>query len=358
MPRQRVTSFDVAKRAGVSQSAVSRTFTPGTSVSAATREKVMAAARELHYRPNAIARSLITKSSRLVAVVVAYLDNLFYPGLLEALSQRLAIEGYQVLLFTGFKDRNSDPVMAEILQYRVAGLILVSTTLSSSLAAECAASGMPVVLINRKSSDRDVSSVTSDNLRGGELAAEYLLAGGHRSFAYVAGTTNSSTSRDRCDGFCERLRRSGHQPIIVAGHYSQHEAARAARALFRTTPIPEAVFCANDHMAIAVLDVARYEFGLQVPEEVSIVGYDDAAPSRWLSYDLTTVEQPIPVMVDKALAILMGQIDANGPVEHEQEVIEAKVIVRGSARRPMDGIEDVDGTLVFVPPGQAQTHTF
>ena len=114
---------------GVSQSAVSRTFTPGASISSKTRAKVLAAAKELGYRPNAIARSLITNRSRIIAVVMAYLENLFYPDVLEELGRRLAAENYHLLLFTGFKDRDSDPVFDQLMQYRVDGIILASTSL-------------------------------------------------------------------------------------------------------------------------------------------------------------------------------------------------------------------------------------
>jgi LacI family transcriptional regulator len=342
-----VTSVDVAQRAGVSQSAVSRTFTPGASVSERTRQKVLSAAGELGYRPNAIARSLITSSSRIIGVVMAYLDNQFYPDVLEALSQRLQARGYQVLLFTGFKDRDSDPVMAQILQYQVDGLILVSTTLSSALSAECAAAGIPIVLLNRTTSHDDVCSVTSDNVRGGWLVADFLLAGGHRTFAYVAGTANSSTNRDRRTGFRDRLQSATVDELTeVDGHYSHPGAAQAARRIFSRKRPPDAVFCANDHMAIALMDVARYEFGLRIPEQVSVVGYDDAGPSGWPSYALTTIEQPLDLMVDKSIDILMGQIEGE-QTPTRQEVIEATLVVRNSARLPPSGLEDVDGRRIW-----------
>lgn len=350
MARERITSVHVAQRAGVSQSAVSRTFTPGASVSDLTRQKVLSAAGELGYRPNAIARSLITNSSRIIGVVIAYLENQFYPGVLEALSQRLQARGYQVLLFTGFKDRDSDPVMAQILHYRVDGLILVSTTLSSALSAECSAAAIPIVLMNRTTSHDDVSSVTSDNLSGGRLIADFLLAGAHRSFAYMRGTANSSTNRDRRNGFCQRLRSAGITAFTeVDGHYSHHGAAQAARQLFSAPKTPDAVFCANDHMALALMDVARYEFGLRIPEDVSVVGYDDAGPARWLSYALTTVEQPLDLMVDKSVEILMSQIEGEGaPTRHD--LIEATLVVRNSARLPPTGVHEREGRRIWSAP--------
>jgi DNA-binding LacI/PurR family transcriptional regulator len=166
-----VTSSQVAQRAGVSQSAVSRSFTPGASISPETRAKVLAAAKELGYRPNAIARSLITNRSRIVAVVMAYLDNLFYPDVLEQLGRLLAKEDYRLLLFTGLAGGDSDPVFDQLMQYRVDGIVLASTSLSSELSEECAAAGIPVVLFNRTTERDAVSSVTTHNREGGRRVA-------------------------------------------------------------------------------------------------------------------------------------------------------------------------------------------
>lgn len=346
-PRQAITSTDVARRAGVSQSAVSRTFTVGASVAPETRRKVLEAARELGYRPNAIARSLITNRSRMIGVVMAYLENQFYPGVLETLASRLQERGYQVLLFTGFKDRNSDPVYEQVMQYQVDGLFLASTTLSSGLSGECAAAGIPIVLFNRTTETAQTSSVTTNNREGGRKIADFLVAGGHKHYAFVAGVADSSTNRDRETGFCEGLEKHGVNEIIrVAGQYSMPAAADAARRLFSRSERPDAIFVANDHMAIAVMDVARYEFGLNIPEDVSIVGYDDVGPARWPGYQITSYSQPLDAMVDASVKILMDQIDQN-KVSSIHAVIDAELIVRESARKPDHGLQSRNGQLVW-----------
>ena len=181
--RERITSLDVARRAGVSQSAVSRTFTPDSSVSAKTAEKVRQAAAELSYRPNILARSLITGKSHIIGVLVSYLDNFFYPDALEKLSNTLQSHGYHVLIFMAAQSKNSagevrqsdnsddaaaiDKIVGEILDYQVDGIILASISLSSTLAAQCQAAGVPVILFNRSQSGDYISSVTSDNFAGG-----------------------------------------------------------------------------------------------------------------------------------------------------------------------------------------------
>ena len=148
MTRGGVTSGDVARLAGVSQSAVSRTFSSGASVSPEMRRRVLAAASQLGYRPNAIARAMISGKSGLIALLVAYLDNHFYPLVVEMLSRALQERGYQVLLFMTDMGRQ-DSVVQRMLQYQVEGIVMASATLSSTLARECAKTGTPVVLFNR-----------------------------------------------------------------------------------------------------------------------------------------------------------------------------------------------------------------
>jgi len=344
-----VTSSQVAEYAGVSQSAVSRTFTPGASISPKTRAKVLAAAKELGYRPNAIARSLITSRSRIIAVVMAYLENLFYPDVLEKLGGRLAAENYHVLLFTGFKDRDSDPLFDQIMQYRVDGIVLASTALSSELSDECTVAGIPVVMLNRTTDRNTASSVTSRNREGGRLLADFLVAGGHKSFGYIAGIENSSTNRDRFGGFREGLAAAGFDKIEVrAGNYDRVAAQAAAREMLSLKKRPQAIFVANDHMAVAVMDVARYEFGLSIPDDLSIVGYDDVGPARWPSYGITTVTQPIDEMVEATVDILMDQI-ASGEIEPQHKVFSSELVVRTSARLPKKGIVERDGVKFYKP---------
>jgi DNA-binding LacI/PurR family transcriptional regulator len=346
-----VTSSQVAEHAGVSQSAVSRTFTPGASISPKTRQKVLASAKELGYRPNAIARSLITNRSRIIAVVMAYLENLFYPEVLEELGRALASENYHLLLFTGFIDRHSDPVFDQLMQYRVDGIILASTSLSSELSEECATAGIPVVLFNRTTERDAVSSVTTRNREGGRRIAEFLVAGGHKSFGYIAGLQSSSTNRDRQQGFTEGLAAHGFTDITIEhGNYTRADAEQAARVVLARPDRPEALFVANDHMAVAVMDVARHELGLTIPNDLSIIGYDDVGPARWPSYSITSMSQPLKRMVESTVDILMDQI-ASGEIEPEHRVLTGDLVVRGSARLPSSGIVEIDGRRLYRPRG-------
>lgn len=327
------TATDVARLAGVSQSAVSRAFTQGGSVSEATRVKVMDAARLLGYKPNAIARSLITRRSRIVGVAMAYLDNQFYPDVLEGLARALRERDLHILLFTAEKDRDADPGLAEILGYQVDALILASTTLSSALVAECRAAGIPVILFNRTTGDANAVSVTGDNHAGGYAIGRMLAADGHRRPAFIAGIENSSTSREREAGFTQALAEAGLAPPSRAvGHYAYDGAVMAARELLARPDRPDAIFAANDHMAMAVMDVARHGFGLRIPQDLSVVGFDDVQAARWPSYDLTTFAQPIGPMVDATASLLDDLLTAD-PRGPRHVVVPGHLIRRGSTRR-------------------------
>jgi len=329
-----VTSLDVARLAQVSQSAVSRTYTPGASVSDVTRAKVEDAARKLGYRPNAIARSLITRRSHMIAVVISYLDNQFYPVVLEKISQRLQRDGYHVLLFIA-DTRDVDTVLSDILQYQVDGLVLASTSLSSALALRCSEAGIPVVLFNRTAREsQNCSSVTSDNYEGGRLVARHLVETGHERIAFIAGTEDSSTNLDRERGFLDSLAEHGRRCFARAvGNYDFEQAKTATRHLFAGSALnrPDAVFVANDHMAIAVMDTLRIELGLRIPLDLSVVGFDNVRQAAWGSYQLTSVEQDADAMIESTAKLLMEQID--GEVQNSSVVLPARLVVRGSTLR-------------------------
>lgn len=335
MRAEKVTSVDVAKRAGVSQSAVSRVFTPGASVSPKMAQKVLKAAQELGYRPNVLARSLITGRSRIIGLVVAYLENQFYPDALEKLSMALQEHGYHILVFMVSNDDASvDNVMGELLDYQVDGIITASVAMSNALAARCAAAGVPVVLFNRGQDDERLNQVTSNNLEGGRKIAEFLVAGGHEKIAHIAGWSGSSTGRDREAGFRAGLESAGtNLSDCIDGMYNRETAAAAAREIFSADDRPDAVFVGNDHMAFAVMDVLRYELNLDVPGDVSVVGYDDVPLASWPAYDLTTLRQPSNRMVEATVSTLLGWIE-EGSSDVQKIQIDGPLMIRGSARIP------------------------
>lgn len=333
-PAGRVTSADVARLAGVSQSAVSRVFTPGASVSRKTAAKVRAAAERLGYRPNVLARGLITGRTRIVGLVVAYLENQFYPVALELLSRALQARGYHILVFmAGNATADIAEVVRELLDYQVDGIVTASVAMSNDLTARCSAAGIPVVMFNRGQDDPRLSEVTSDNRAGARRATELLIAAGHRRIAHVMGWQGSSTGRDRAQGFAEAMAAAGLEPVaMVDGMYQRAAAAAAARALCSGPRPPDAIFVGNDHMAFAVMDTLRHELGLRIPEDVSVVGYDDVPIAAWPAYDLTTVRQDVERMVEATVEALLGQIE--GDLTPRKIRIDGPLVVRRSARLP------------------------
>lgn len=335
MGTEKVTSVDVAKRAGVSQSAVSRVYTAGASVSPKMAAKVHKAAQELGYRPNVLARSLITGRSKIIGLVVAYLENQFYPDALEKLSNALQEHGYHILVFmVSNDDAGVDKVMGELLDYQVDGIITASVAMSNALAARCAAAGVPVVLFNRGQDDDRLNQVTSNNFEGGRKIAEFLMAGGHRRIAHIAGWSGSSTGRDRKAGFLAGLEAAGLSLwASVDGMYKRDIAAQVARDMFAGPERPDALFVGNDHMAFAVMDVLRFELKLDVPGDVSVVGYDDVPLASWPAYNLTTLRQPSNRMVEATVSTLLGWIE-EGSTTVQKIKIDGPLMVRGSARIP------------------------
>lgn len=334
MASSKVTSLDVARLAGVSQSAVSRVFTPGASASKKTVEKVRKAAEELGYRPNVLARAMVSGKSGIIGLVVAYLNNQFYPEALERLTNALRERGYHVLVFLASNSAgNVDCVVEEILDFQVDGIITASVALSSDLSARCKAAGVPMVLFNRAQDDPSMSAVTSDNIAGGRKAAEFLLAGGHKKIGYIAGWEGASTQRDREAGFRAGLEEAGvtlHAREV--GNFVTEQTREATRRMFANDP-PDAVFVANDHMAISVMDTLRFELGLNVPGDVSVIGYDDVTAAGWPTYNLTTVRQSANRMVAETVDILLGKIE-DPDSEPRRVEIDGPLIIRGSARIP------------------------
>ena len=328
----KITSLEVADRAGVSRSAVSRVFTPGASDSAKTAQKVRKAAAELGYRPNVLARSLMTGRSRIIGLVVAYLDNHFYPTALEKLSNALQAQGYHVMVFMAAQTAgNIDAVLDEILDYQVDGLVMASVAVSSELAARCQALGVPVVLFNRRQDDDLQTSVTSDNFAGGHLVARHLLDTGHRRLGHIAGWQGASTSRDREAGFRAALAQAGSAVFArEVGDFHTDRAKDAARSMFDAAVRPDAVLVANDHMAFLVMDVLRSELGLKVPQDVSVVGFDDVPTAAWRAYDLTTVRQDTDAMVAETVRTLLTKID-DPEAAPEQVLLPVTLVVRGSS---------------------------
>jgi DNA-binding LacI/PurR family transcriptional regulator len=344
------TSHEVARVAGVSRSAVSRTFTTGASVSKLTRKKVLAAAKALKYRPNLFASSLITRRSYIIGIAVSELDNQSYPEMLQLLSEECGRFGYRLLLFVTHGSKGHDPVLDELLRYHLDALVLASSSLSSALAHECRSAGVPVVMFNNIDPTSDITSVAGTNDLGARTIAEYFVAAGHRRFGYIAGLEGDSTNDERSASYAAALRAHGFKaPACVAGQFTFAGSAQATRTLLGSQRPPDAIFCVNDHAALAALQIARVEFGLEPGRDVSIVGFDNVPIAHWPGFSLTTYSQPMAKMVSRTFE-LVRQLLANKASPCVHEAIEGALIVRGSARVPLTGVvDDADGNKIWRP---------
>ena len=335
MGSSRVTARDVARAAGVSQPTVSRVFSRKVSVDPAKAERVRAAAQELGYIPNSVARTLNSGSSYRIGIVLAYLKNGFFADALQRLSKGLNAQGYSVTVyFAGNSADEVEDIVSDLLADQVDGIVLASISLSNTLVDRVRKSGIPCVLFNRGQADPETSMVTAANFQGGKLATEFLIRAGHKRIAHLAGWRGALNALERRDGFLAAMQDAGLEPLAcVDCHFRRNVAMEETHALFQKPIVPDALFVANDHMAFGVLEVLREELSLRVPEDVSVIGYDDAPMSSWKSFGLTTVRQPLRQMTDLTIKMLLHSIQDS---EHAPQKVEipGELIVRSSARIP------------------------
>ncbi len=318
----------------MSQATVSRVLNGDRGVSPPTRERVLATIDRLGYRPNAIARGLVTSRTDLVGVIVNDITNPFYPELLEAISERLGERGLKMVLYNGW-GQDEASLIRLLLEQRVDGIVFTSALVDSRLVRELAERRFPLVLANRSVDGVACDTVRTDNSGGAAAAADHLLGLGHRHIAVIAGHAKASTSRQRLSGFRTALRRAGvalPEHLVVDGHFRFDQAYDAARRLLRLAPPPTAIFCVNDLMALGALSAARHE-GVAVPSMLSVVGFDAISMSSWDLVRLTTVRQPLAELARAAVDLLAARI-VDPERAHEQIVFPSSLIVRGTTARP------------------------
>jgi DNA-binding LacI/PurR family transcriptional regulator len=328
--RGRPTSYDVARLAGVSQSAVSRCFRPGNSISDEKRKVIMKAAAKLGYEPNVFASSLITKRSNLVAVLISNLTNLYYPQVLAELTQRLDAQGIRVLLFALQNEADAGNVLSQIWRYRVDGAI-AAARLSAEQLALFKRHRVPVVLYNRSADKDAVPSVFCDSVGGERLLVDQLIAAGHERFMILSGPEDSYVGNQRVEGALARLQHHGKSADVLIGRFDHESGAEGLRKALAQKQRPDALICANDLMAIGAMDAARHEFGLTIPDDLSIVGFDGVGPAEWPSYRLTTIRQPVRRMTEAAVSMLLERI-ANPELPPEVRNFTGLLIEGRSAR--------------------------
>jgi LacI family transcriptional regulator len=334
-----VTLKDVAAMAGVHPATVSRALNPETRplVSDETAERILAVAESLGYRPNTVARSLRTKRSNTVGVVIPDLNNPLFPPIVRGIEDRLASDGYVALIGNTDADNDRERLVFELMRDRhVDGFVFATARLRSPVLAEAAAAGLPVVLVNRSAEGYGFPSVSVDNERGMAMSVAYLASLGHRKIAHVAGPQDISTGLSRYRGFIAAMREHDlavdPELVITAASYSIDEGDRCCRALLAAGGGFTAISAANDMLAVgcyAALEAA----GLACPSNISVVGFNDMPFMDRLTPPLTSVSFPHYDLGREAGALILEQI-AGGPRSAEAHYLSPELKVRGSTAPP------------------------
>jgi len=329
-----VTSHDVARLAGVSQATVSRALRPESTVPAATRARVERAAHALGYVPSRLGRSLVTRATGRIAMV-ADLGNPLFSTLLTPIHDALAELGFQTLLFAEHQERMED--VSGLFDRSVDGAILSTAVADSTLPYKLDRHGLPFVYLSRISDVIERDSVSADDRGGAAKVARLLMDLGHREIGAVLGPSNTSTSRDREEGLVQELASAGipvRREAIVRTDYTTPAGYAAFRRIMDLRPRPTALFCGNDWLAVGVLNGSR-EMGIEVPKELTVVGFDDLAVASWPVFDLTTVSNPVTENAAEAARLLVRRIRPGSSSAFEHRVAPTELVMRGTHAPPL-----------------------
>ena len=335
-----VTIADVARAAGVSRATASRVVNDSPRVSPEARAAVRSAIERLGYVPNRAARSLMTRRSDSIGVVILepatrLFGDPFFGYLMLGISAGLADRDIQLVLLMAQTPREKARVERYLVAGRADGAILVGPHGNDPMPARLARQGVPVVLSGRPRAGSSVSFVDSDNREGARTAVAHLVAGGRRRIATIHGTLDLTSGRDRLDGYRDALAQAGHplEPTLeAAGNYTPAGAAAAMEALLDLQPDVDGVFAASDTMAAAAIRVLR-DAGRRIPQDVAVVGFDDSPIAHSSRPTLSTVRQPIEAMGREMARLLMQHIDAPAGAP-SQVVFATELVVRESSAAP------------------------
>ncbi len=301
---------DVAHAAGVSRALVSLVFRDSPQVSPARRERVLAAAQQLGYQPNAMARNLASRTTRTLGVLMNDLHNPFFADIYDGVETAASALGYQLLLTAGrYRDGSENAAIDTMLQHRVDGMMLISPRLST---AHIMAVGRqaPLVVIGRVIDSPSVDSIMADERLGSLAALRHLAALGHRNIVHIDGGRGAGAEPRRAGYIHAMSELALGEPDLVPGDFTEMSGVHAAMSLLQRPALPTAIFASNDMVAIGVMDTLS-DAGVRVPEDVSLVGYDNTAIAHVRPISLTTIDQPRVEMGDMAVHLLHQRLKAS-----------------------------------------------
>lgn len=329
-----ITSHDVARFAGVSQATVSRALRRDPRVSATTQERVRDAADALSYVPSEAGRSLSTHTTRRIGVLVSDLANPFYPYLVGPLHDELEQRGYRMMLLT----ERSDAALAteQLLDHSIDGAVLTTATSGSGLPEALRRKQVPFVFLNRVDGRESADAAVVDNERGGRIAADELAALGHRKIALLGGSSDTSSGRDREQGFVAGLADADivlPATRIRRGPYDFDTGYQGLTELLDADPDLTAVFCGNDVVAIGAYNAALRE-GLRIPDDLTLVGFDDLPMAEWEAFSLTTIRYDLPEMARTAARLLVEHFSGEATDSARQVAFVPELVRRGTHAPP------------------------
>lgn len=308
MDKKAISAWDVARLANVSQSTVSRVFTPGASVSEKTRKRVLKAAEELNYSPNALARSLTKQKTNMVGLAMKDIQNPFYHEVLGMFSKKLRAKGYKILFLYTENEEIQQEELNQFLEYNVEGIIVTDAVISSNIVTKIYNNNIPIALFNRYDKNIPCNSVSCDNVSAARDIAAYLYDCGLKDIVFITGKRNTSTNQEREFGFTEFFNSKGIEITVLEGDYTYEKAFHLTKKMIEDGHRPQAIFGANDITAIGALDALR-EKKIAVPEETVVIGFDNIKMASWPSYMLSTWAQPIEQMVDETINLLITKTE-------------------------------------------------
>ncbi len=330
--RSFVTAADVAERAGVSRSAVSRTFTPGASISSDARARVLDAAGRLGYRVNRLAQSLTNARSNIVGLVGTEIHQPFHAACLAALSEALLADGFQCMLLNAANAKGDMGALIErVLEYRVRALVVMNGMPPSRIVKECLGNGVPVILVNKPMPGFAVDTVVTDHAGGGRAAAEYLLAAGCRRLAVVSSAARTASLTGRVGAFRDRVADAGVPVRVWQEGPTEYSTGRDAALAMLADDAIDGAFCVTDLIALGFLDAARLDRGRRVPDDLSVIGFDDIPQAGWSAYQLTTFRQPVDLLTDAVMKVIRRRAE-NPESPHAVVTLPASAVVRKTVR--------------------------
>ncbi len=330
-----MTADDVADYLGISRSTVSRAFTPGAPVSEKTRRLVLSTAKALGYKRNELASALTASRNRIVGIVMAELENPIHASILQRFTLQLQRAGSAPIAIGLGDEADFEAILTTLKQYQVGVVVLSSLTVTPAMVKACQRAGLPTLALGRLVDDPGVSSITADQFQGGLLAARHAAQAGYRRIAVIAGPRPRWTSWAREVGFLRGLDECGLAPAFrYSGQYTVESGAAIARKLFSDSNSyrPDLVYCANDLMAIGLIDAARDVFRLRVPQDMGVIGFDDIPMAAYSPYSITTIGLPVDAMVEAAVtAVCQMQEGRSSPPS--KTLIPVSLVVRRSTDR-------------------------